>query len=316
MNKQKSKSPEPELSPAASRVSLDTLSLAGAGLPEALERLAERSGIELDRFTGTTMVCTDDLDTMLGDRAQEIREVLDDPGFLTEAEAAATMGTAPEVCLGLAIRRGCITTAGAGGEVLVHKILWENLKLILVAESRFPTDSSDWVGAWDGPMNKAIWAVTSRKPWVDPYDPDHDLKAAAALQSRRHARDPWEEPALDPADIEDRPGRKRRDPWDPDEELAARCSWLGIRHTKNKPSTDFFTRGRLVVAGFDCHRLAGFTPHVPYNSYGATAHYRAMMAYTRMATESYESVFPAAVDHASLRAELEAKLRRPALAAV
>lgn len=305
MNKTKTRVPEPELSPMASRVSLLTLSLAGAGLPEALERLADRAGVEVDRFTDAPMVKTGELDTLLGDRAPAIREVLDDPGVLTEAEAAAAMGIGVEVVVGLAQRRGVPTMGGS--EVLVSKRLWANL-CRLVSEERGQFDGQmlhydgiDWLLRYNA-VTEALENATPGFTWADPF---YAPKKPVTRVLRAF------EAALQAVQGPPRPAREPTARFDEDEEYRVIADRIGVRYkTDGKISAR-----RSAFLGWDLFRLCGFPPSDP----AAPGRERARgEAYERLTRDSYAAVFgdTEREERAAVRAALEERIRRPELVSV
>jgi hypothetical protein len=297
--------PEPELSPSASRVSLDTLSLAGAGLPDDLERQAERSGLEVDRFTGEAMVRSDELGDLVGDRSSEIRETLNDPGLLTETEAAAAMSIGPEVVRGLAARRGVPTMVGADGEVLVHRRLWENLCRLLSEERRefdgeFRDERLDWLI-----RHRSVTEALSRASdfqWDDPfYKPDViKPRVLRAFES-----------AMQAVTGPPRPAHLPTTRYDEDQRYRAIADRIGVRHSTTIGAK--IRGGSTAFLGWDLQRLCGL---VPVARAAACNENTRIEAYERLTRDSYLCCFPTAIDPAALRAELEAQLRRPELAHV
>jgi hypothetical protein len=307
MSKKKLIEIEPELSHAGTWASVLTLSLAGAGLPDDLEQRAERSGLEVDRFTGVAQVRADDLGVLLGDRASEIREVLDDSDLATEAEAAAEMGIGQEVVLGLCQRRGCPTTVGAGGEVLVSRRLWQNLCRLLAEERRafdgeFATDDIDWT-IRTRPVTESLENAAPGFVWEDPFfkpvvrKPRVLRALEAALQEVTGAPSPEHETSV------------RSNDWD--SKYRAVADRVGVRY-----STIIGARIRPGCTGFlgwDLFRICGLVPNIR----AARSNEQARIdAYARLTNDSYLSCFPTAVDHTALRAELIAKSRRSELVSV
>jgi hypothetical protein len=300
--------PEPglELSPSGSWVSLLTLSLAGAGLPEALERLADKSGIEVDLYTGVAQVRTDDLDVMLGDRAPAIREVLDDSDFMTEAEAAEAMGIGVEVVVGLAQRRGCPTMIGDGGEVLVSRRLWENLRRLLSAEGRefdggFSDDSIDWL-LRHRLVTEALKSASSFV-WDDPWYKPVVLKPRALRAF---------EAACQAVAGPPRPAREPTVKFDEDEEYRILADRVGVRYSI--PIGDKSRTGHSAFLGWDLFRLCG----LPVDNAVSPRDMARETAYEKLRRDSYAATFPDAdlSERAMIRAELESRIRQSELAGV
>jgi hypothetical protein len=290
--------PEPELSPADKWRSLRHLSLFGAGLVDDLESRCVDRGIEIDRFNpnDAPMIRDGDLEALLGEQADTLRQELDEDSYASVESAAALLEIDSRAVEGLAIRRG-VPVCYVTGRTLLHRKGVENLSALLDQEQR-EHDGRDIEGgkySW-GLMNRhEITALKAALPgfaWDDPFYIPKPKPRLSAFQK-----------ALNLTHGEPRPGREPTIKFDEDEELRAFADAIGIRWDQNAN-----LRGNR--AGFQLYDLCRLTSYDIETALGADRARILGTLFRDALRSAYLAVFPESeFDRESLRAALVARTK-------